>query len=186
MARRRGKNTNRHERLWVWSGLILVAYLGYQEHVWTLIPWTVFVGLIYELLLVPTRCAARTKGGGSCDRNARGRLRACGLKAHQMKKRDAIWHYVTGLRNPLARYRKTWGQIEVNHGEVVSSPMPAGVEKASRPGSLERLGITLAFISAAAGVISAINDLLGLQAASRVGTSGAETIKADLVSRRCR
>jgi CO dehydrogenase/acetyl-CoA synthase alpha subunit len=144
----------------VWTGLGAVAYLSYQEQAWTLIPWTAFAGLIYELFFVPTRCAARTRDGGSCDKNARGRLGACGLKAHQQKKRDAIWHYVTGLRNPLARFRKTWGNIEVDQGEVVSTPMPGIVEKANRPGSLEKFGIILALISAAAGVISAVHDLL--------------------------
>jgi hypothetical protein len=163
MTRKRRKKTNRYERFWVWASLLFIAYISYQERVWTPIPWTAFIGLIYELLFVPTRCAARTTNGGSCDTDTRGRLRACWRRAHQQKKRDAIYQYVTGLRNPLARYRKTWGDIEVDQGQVVSTstPMPGVVEKASRPGSLERLAIILAFISAVAGVVSAAHDRLG-------------------------
>lgn len=148
------------ERPIIWLGLFVFAYWGIKQGVWSAVAFALLAGCVYELAFVPTQCAARTTKGGACEQNTRGRLRGCWIVAHKRKKRDAIWRYLSGLRNPLAHHRKTWGGLQVDTGVTVSATHSVGHVRELPPSeSYASFTITLTVVSTVAAVISAMHDL---------------------------
>ncbi|MBT2208206.1 hypothetical protein [Actinomadura sp. NEAU-AAG7] len=99
-ARRGTRRRRRRESALVWWGVFAVFAVA----AWMLGSWPVaLLGLLawclYQFMLVPTFCRARTREGHYCTERARGRLFACG-PSHQQAKVDALWKLV-GLRNPF-------------------------------------------------------------------------------------
>lgn len=156
----RGKKKHPLERPAVWLTLGVVAYGGLNEGSWAAVPLAFLVGCLYELFVAPATCAV-PGNDWPCRENTRGRLRACYRRDHQQRKRDAVWYYITGLRNPIARFRKVWGREELDRGRQV-----AGIASAPRPiagaaDTFARLTITLTAIGTVAAMISTVHDLLG-------------------------
>ena len=68
--------------------------------------WTLVL-VVWLAFFMKTQCDVETKKGAGCGRDARDRLRPCGLIKHKRAKRDALWR-AFGLRNPAIRYRIRW------------------------------------------------------------------------------
>ena len=83
-------------------------------------------------LLKKTQCDVETKERTGCGRDARGRLRSCGLVKRKRAKHDALWRGF-GLRkpgNPLPDY--------VGSETTMDPPLPAGeYEFASRMNAVD-------------------------------------------------
>lgn len=147
------------ERLVVWPALGVVAYGGLSEGSWAAVPLALLVGCLYEMFAAPATCAVPGTNW-PCRKNTRGRLRACNLRDHQQRKRDAIWYYLTGWRYPLARFRKVWGRDELDRGRQVAPNPSVPRPIAGTADAFARLTITLTVISTIAAVLSTAHDLL--------------------------
>lgn len=155
----RGKKLNRAERPAVWLTLAAVAYGGTSEGSWAAIPLALLAACLYEMFVGWAVCAVPASNG-PCRAHSRGRLRACWRPEHQKRKQDAVWYYLTGLRHPLARFRKVWGREELDRGRLVAPDPSVPRPIAGTADAFARLTVTLTVISTVAAVLSTAHDLL--------------------------
>jgi hypothetical protein len=109
-----------------WTGIAVSGAAALYVGSWRLGSLTVLIWALYELCFCPTKCSVATREGGPCRNSARGRLFACtNVARHQQLKTDALWR-LTGQRNPLARFRVTYGEgVPAAHRKAPLTPSPA-------------------------------------------------------------
>lgn len=92
----------------------------------------ILVLVLWLTFFKKTRCDVETNEGTGCGRDARGRLRSCGLVKHKRAKNDALWRAI-GLRNPAIRYRIMWAQEHSGYGRVSPQAEEGSEPKVTRP-----------------------------------------------------
>lgn len=87
----------------------------------TLLLFGVAVVAIWVGFFKRTSCDVELRSGRGCDKNARGRLRACDIVSHQRAKHDALFAMV-GLGNPARRWRVKWARSATPYGRTSPAP----------------------------------------------------------------
>lgn len=106
--------------------LIFIGQRGWVAFLWIL------VLVLWLAFFKKTQCDVETNEGTGCGRDARGRLRSCGLVKHKRAKHDALWR-VFGLRNPAIRYRIMWAQERSSYGRISPQAKDESTPKITRP-----------------------------------------------------
>ena len=131
MARRR---RSKFGSLSLGSLVILVLsliFIGQRGWLALAVLW-ILVLVLWLAFFKKTQCDVEMKEGTGCGRDARGRLRSCGLVKHKRAKHDALWR-VFGLRNPAIRYRIMWAQERSSYGRVSPQVEEESEPKVTRP-----------------------------------------------------
>lgn len=164
MAKRRRPPPRVTWYAWILGLGAVAVYLGSSGHrgSWGLGLLAVALWGVYQLFFCPTTCNAETKKGEPCDRDAHGRLRACGSQRHRDIKRDALVGALTGRRSPFARYRTTWARDRGEEGWTVQPPTGSQqTREAPALGLYNLLMLALTAVSTLAGVVVMIATVLG-------------------------
>ena len=130
MARRRrsGVGLSLSSCVIIVLSLIFIAQRGWLA----LTALWILVLVLWLAFFKKTQCDVETNEGTGCGRDARGRLRSCGLVKHKRAKHDALWK-VFGLRNPAIRYRIMWAQERSSYGRVSPQVEEKAEPKVTRP-----------------------------------------------------
>jgi len=116
------------------SGVILslsLTFIGQRGWLALAVLWILAL-VLWLAFFKKTQCDVETNQGTGCGRDARGRLRSCGLVKHKRAKHDALWR-VFGLRNPAIRYRIKWAQEHSSYGRVSPQVEEESEPKVTRP-----------------------------------------------------
>jgi hypothetical protein len=111
--------------------ILSLIFIGQRGWLALAVLWTLVL-VLWLAFFKKTQCDVETKEGTGCGRDARGRLRSCGLVMHKRAKRDALWR-VFGLRNPAIRYRIMWAQERSSYGRVSPQAEGESEPKVTRP-----------------------------------------------------
>jgi hypothetical protein len=114
-------------------GILILSLIFIGQRRWLALAVLWILALVLWLAFFKkTQCDVETNEGTGCGRDARGRLRSCGLVKHKRAKHDALWR-VFGLRNPAIRYRIMWAQERSSYGRVSPPPKEESEPKVTRP-----------------------------------------------------